>query len=240
MKLDLNCDLGEGEPLQRTRDLMQWISSANVACGGHAGDADSMRECVRLAQAFDVNLGAHPGPWSRADKGRGEFTITTIDLKSLLLEQVGALQRIAAEEVSEVHHIKLHGALYHAVEQRQELAEAYVEFVGDNWKSTRIIAFAAGRVARFARETGVPVWEEAFADRGYLKSGDLVPRHEVGAVLEDVELIANRVRRLGAGNEILSQCGAELKIQCDTVCVHSDSPNALEIVQRLSRQLQQG
>lgn len=223
--------------MQRTREFMKWITSANVACGGHAGDAGSMRECVRLAKEFNVNLGAHPGPWNRANMGRREFAVTTIDLKALLLEQVGALQRIADKEASAVHHIKLHGALYHAVEQSEELAESYVEFVRDNWKNTRIVAFAGGRVVQSAKERAIPVWEEAFADRGYQRSGGLVPRGETGAMLEDVDVIINRVRRLGSDQEISSHCGSAIGIRCDTVCVHSDSQNALEIVRGVSELL---
>jgi UPF0271 protein len=94
MKLDLNCDLGEGEALARTRSLMRWVTSANVACGGHAGNAESMRGCVTLAKELGVHLGAHPGSWSRADRGRGSVQITPEELELLLLHQVGALDRI--------------------------------------------------------------------------------------------------------------------------------------------------
>src|SRR2546426_12111900 len=109
MTLDLNCDLGEGEPGGRTRALMRWIDSANIACGGHAGDVASMRRCLRLAKAHHVNAGAHPGPWNRSDFGRGATALSPDELELLLLHQVGTLERLARTEGVSLHHIKLHG-----------------------------------------------------------------------------------------------------------------------------------
>ena len=129
MKLDLNSDLGEGEPIARTRALMRWITSANVACGGHAGDAKSMQRCVRLAKQCGVRLGAHPGPWSRGDFGRSAIQITPEEFELLLLQQVGALERVARANGARLHHIKLHGALYHASEAQTEIGECYVKSV---------------------------------------------------------------------------------------------------------------
>src|SRR5688500_18309234 len=117
MRFDLNCDLGEGEPRARTEALMRVITSANVACGGHAGDLASMERCVALAKKFKVRLGAHPGTADRAGFGRGELKITPAELELLLLQQVGTLERIARAHGVKLHHIKLHGALYHATER---------------------------------------------------------------------------------------------------------------------------
>src|SRR4030095_5379345 len=126
MNLDLNCDLGEGEPQTRTRALMRWITSANVACGGHAGDVRSMSVCVRLCKEFGVLLGAHPGAWSRTDFGRGTVQIEPVELELLLLHQISALERIATQHGVHLHHIKLHGALYHATENDVPLARRYI------------------------------------------------------------------------------------------------------------------
>ncbi len=235
MKIDLNCDLGEGEPLGHTRELMRWITSANVACGGHAGNAVSMRDCVRLTQEFDVNLGAHPGPWSRADKGRGAFTITQDSLVSLLVEPVAALQDIAVAEGAAIRHIKLHGALYHAVEQNDELADAYVKLVHRHWPDVHIIALSGGQVVGAANKNNVPVWREVFADRAYQNNGQLVPRNQPNAVLTDTGTIVDRIKAFTSNRHLRSLDGEVIDLACDTVCVHSDSPNAAELVRELAR-----
>ncbi|PYM12233.1 MAG: hypothetical protein DME18_11940, partial [Verrucomicrobia bacterium] len=165
MKLDLNCDLGEGEPLTRTRALMRWITSANLACGGHAGDLPTMEACVRLAKQHGVRLGAHPGPWSRGDFGRGHARPAPHEMELLLLHQVGALERVARRNGVPLHHIKLHGALYHASEEDDALAKRYVAAVKRFWPQAKIYARAEGRVVRVARRAGLVVWEEAVADR---------------------------------------------------------------------------
>ena len=235
MKLDLNCDLGEGEPLVRTRALMRWITSANIACGGHAGDAQSMRACVRLAKQLGVNVGAHPGPWSRADMGRSNVQITPAELDLLLLQQVSALESIARSEGVRLHHIKLHGALYHAVEADGSLARAYLRCVAQHWPKAKIFALAGGRVIREAKRLGVRCLAEGFADRAYQSTGQLVPRSEPGAVLQDLVQIVTRARDLRAGRGFSAAGGGRLPLRMETLCVHSDSPNALRMIRALAR-----
>lgn len=237
MKLDLNCDLGEGEPLARTRALLRWITSANVACGGHAGDTRTMRACVRLAKHFGVRLGAHPGPWSRADRGRGAVRITPDELELLLLQQVGALEKIAAAEGVRLHHIKLHGALYHATEAAQALAQRYVAAVACWWPRTIIYARAGGLVARLARRQGLPVWAEAFADRGYRDDATLMPRDQPGALLTTLPRVIERVTRLATAGEVVSVTGRVLALRARTVCVHSDTPGAVKLVRAVRKAL---
>ena len=183
MKLDLNCDLGEGEPLSRTRSLMRWVTSANVACGGHAGDLPTMEACVRFAKQHGVRLGAHPGLWNRNDFGRDRAPLTPDGFELLFLQQVGALERVAHANGVRIHHIKLHGALYHASEEDEALAPCYAAVVKRFWPRARIYARAGGHVASVARRAGLVVWEEAFADRGYRGDGTLVPRTEPNALL---------------------------------------------------------
>ncbi len=235
MKLDLNCDLGEGEPLARTRALMRWITSANIACGGHAGDARSMSACVRLAKQSGVNVGAHPGPWSRADLGRGSMHITPDELELLLLQQIGALERIARSEGVRLHHIKLHGALYHAAEQDVKLARRYAQTVARHWPQALIYGFTRGHVLPAAGSAGLRGMAEGFADRAYQPDGQLVPRSEPGAVLSDRAQIVARVRDLLAGHGFLAIDRHRLTLRIDTLCVHSDSPNALQLVRALAQ-----
>jgi 5-oxoprolinase (ATP-hydrolysing) subunit A len=227
MKLDLNCDLGEGEPLSQTRALMRWITSANVACGGHAGDVRSMQRCVQLARAGGVRLGAHPGVWSRGDFGRSAGTITSAELELLLVQQVGALQTIARIGGVRLHHIKLHGALYHACEGDPPLSRAYVKAVSQWWPQCLVYARAGGAVAGAARRAGVKVWEEVFADRAYQDNGMLVSRSDPRALLTGAGEVLQRFELLRDHGEVESVSGRRVPLAAQTLCMHSDSPGAL-------------
>ncbi len=240
MKLDLNCDLGEGEPLARTRALMGWITSANVACGGHAGDVRTMRICVRQAKQHGVWLGAHPGPWNKRDFGRGSLQLMPDDLELLLLQQVGALERIAREEGAPLHHIKLHGALYHASESDATLRRCYVDAVRRWWPRCIIYAKAGGAVVNLFRRSGLKVWEEAFADRAYRADGTLVPRGEPGAVFTDRDAVLRRVRLMRSRGEVVSESITLLRLRPQTLCLHADTPHAAELARIISRDLDKG
>ena len=237
MKLDLNCDLGEGEPLARTRALMRWITSANVACGGHAGDAASMAACVRLAKRHGVRLGAHPGPWDRNELGRGKIAITPDELEMLLLHQVSALEVVVRAYGLRLHHIKLHGALYHASETEAALARRYLATVARWWPRAKIFARAGGQVARLARRMGLAVWEEAFVDRAYRDDGSLVPRTEPAALLNGAHAVMQRVRMILDRGEILTVTGASIRLWPQTLCLHSDTPGAVALARRVARLL---
>ena len=231
VKLDLNCDLGEGEPLARTRALMNCVTSVNVACGGHAGDLTTMDACVRLARQRGVRLGAHPGPWSRDDFGRGPVRFAAEEFELLLLHQVGALERIARAGGIRLHHIKLHGALYHASEENEALARRYVAAVRRFWPRMKIYARAGGRVTRVARRAGLVLWQEAFADRGYRDDGTLVPRTEPNALLTKAGLVVERVRRLLDEGEVIAASGEHILLRPQTLCIHSDTPHSARLAQ---------
>jgi UPF0271 protein len=235
MKFDLNCDLGEGETLSRTRAIMRCITSANVACGGHAGNVETMLSCVRLAKQYRVRLGAHPGAWDREQFGRAAVETNPQDIELLLLHQVSALEKVARSVGLKLHHIKLHGALYHATESDERLARRYVAVVARWWPQTRIYAAAGGLVARLSRRAHVRVWEEVFADRAYHEDGSLFPRDQPGAVLVDVRKIIERVQELLNFGEITSVSGKKLKFSPQTLCLHSDTPAADEIAKALRR-----
>ncbi len=237
VKLDLNCDLGEGEPLSRTRALMRWITSANVACGGHAGDRRSMEACARLASSNGVRLGAHPGPWNRGDFGRGTARLAPDEFELLLLHQVGALEQIARANGLRLHHIKLHGALYHASEERAVLATRYAAAVKRFWPRAKIFARASGLVARVARGAGLTVWEEAFADRGYRDDGTLVPRDESNAVVTQTRIVIARVCGLLAKGGLTSESGKRIAIRPQTLCIHSDTPRATDLARAVANVL---
>ncbi len=231
MNLDLNCDLGEGEPPARTEALMRVITSANLACGGHAGDIASMERCVALAKKYKVRLGAHPGAADRAGFGRGELRITAAGLELLLLQQVGALARIAHRHGVKLHHIKLHGALYHATERDERLTNAYVKIVRRWWPNALVYAFAGGTVAKSAKKM---VWGEAFLDRNYLDNGTLVPRSESNALLKNVREVRERAEQL-ARRVVVGVGGKTIRVNARTICVHGDTPRAVEFAKVVRR-----
>ena len=144
MKLDLNCDLGEGEPIARTRALMRCITSANIACGGHAGDLVSVKACIRLARKFCVNIGAHPGPPGQGSFGRGPLEVSGDELELWLLQQVSVVERLAGAAGTRLHHIKLHGALYHASESSEALARRYLTGARRWWPRAILFVRAGG------------------------------------------------------------------------------------------------
>jgi 5-oxoprolinase (ATP-hydrolysing) subunit A len=230
--MDINSDLGEGEPLTRTRALMRRITSANIACGGHAGDVSSMKACLRLCRQFGVHPGAHPGFADRANFGRRPHPLTPARLRALLGPQIAALAELADAPLS---HVKLHGALYHVVEQDAALALAFVRFLAESWPGLRIIALAEGRVVRAARRHGVPAWGEIFAERGYQDDGRLVPRGRPGALVEDLRIVRARARHFARTGEILTVSGASRPVEAATICVHSDSPGSVRIAGVLAR-----
>lgn len=227
MRLDLNCDLGEGEPPARTRALMRWITSANIACGGHAGTVRSMDACLRWAKTAGVRAGAHPG--MAGGFGRDERPIDAAGLELLLLHQVGALSRMAADQGVRLHHIKLHGALYHQVDRDPDLARVYLDVVRRWFPGLRVYARAGGGVVRQAQRARVRVWDEAFADRGYRDTGELVPRGEPGAMLEGLGPVRERLAGLRDGQGVRSNRGAWVPLTVRTVCVHSDTPDSVSL-----------
>ena len=221
---DLNSDLGEGESPARTRALMRVVTSVNVACGGHAGTAESMDRCVRWSAEFSVRLGAHPG--LPGAFGRGAARISPAEFETLLIHQVSALMVIAKSRKRRVEHVKLHGALYHATEQDPTLTAAYVGGVGRWLPGLRILALAGGRVAAAARASGLSVWEEAFADRGYREDGTLVPRGLPGAIITETSIIRRRIRDVACGKGIETETGRRWPLHPQTWCIHADSPAA--------------
>lgn len=233
-QVGLNSDLGEGEPVATTRALMRWITAANIACGGHAGTGTTMLACVRAATRAGVQIGAHPGSWSRADKGRRAIGITPDELTLLLLHQVSALTTIVAREGARLNHIKLHGALYHAVEADPDLTRAYLRCVAQHWPGVAVYALAGGQVVRDASRFGVPCSAEAFADRAYRRDGTLVPRSRSGSVIDDLPAIEMRVRDVLAGRGITTTDGQRIAMRIDTLCVHSDTPHAVLIAKRVA------
>ena len=204
---------------------MRLVTSANVACGGHAGDVRSMEACVAMARTFKAKLGAHPGFCDPKNFGRKALPIDGDELELLLIQQVGALEKIASMHRVPLHHIKLHGGLYHAVEKDPSLARRYLATVRRYWPGVKVYALANGTVQRVGRGGSVYVWGEAFADRAYAANGTLVPRGRPGAVLASAEAVVKQVEAM------IGRAGV------DTICIHGDSDHAVEFAKAIHQKL---
>jgi len=229
--IDLNADLGEtvdGVPTADDEAMFAVISSANVACGGHAGDASSMREAVALAERFGVAVGAHPSYPDRANFGRIAVAMDPADLGSVVAEQLAALVAAGAE----LRYVKPHGALYHAVIGDRGQADAVARAIAD--RSALLgrplpVLGLPGEIAEAAASVGLPFVHEAFLDRGYLPDGSLVPRTQPGALLEDPDLVAARAVRLAREGVVEAVDGSVVRADAASLCVHGDSPAAVEM-----------
>jgi len=216
---------------------MRWVTSINVACGGHAGSAQSMRACLQWAQRRNILAGAHPGYPDRLHFGRKPMTLSPDNLELLLLHQIGALQKIASSLGVRLHHVKLHGALYHAAEEDKAVGHACVRAMSRWWPRLIIYARAGGRLAGWAREKSLRVWEEAFIDRSYNDDGTLVPRGRQGAVLVAPRDVESRVRDLTETGMVRTVTGRALPLRARTMCLHADHPHALRTARIAARML---
>lgn len=222
--IDLNCDLGEGAAHDAA--LMPLVTSANVCCGLHAGSSELMAATVQLAMQHGVAVGAHPGHADRDHFGRRELAITPSECAEVIDSQIAA---VAAAAGAALHHVKLHGGLYHQVGREASLAEAVATMLADRWPQLVIYAQAGSQFASIARGRGLPVAEEAFLDRRYLADGGLAPRSAAGATIDDPAEAAAQAVRLAAEGVVRTIDGGELRVAADTLCIHGDGPQAIEI-----------
>jgi UPF0271 protein len=231
-RIDLNCDLGEGAAAEA--ELMPLVTSANIACGGHAGDAASMRVSVALALRHNVAIGAHPSFPDREHFGRRERSTTAGEVFALVRTQARALEKITHAQHARLRHVKAHGALYNQSARDPVLAAALLDAVAE----LGLILFApAGSVLLImARERTIPVASEVFADRTYQANGSLTPRTRSGAVITQVEAAVAQAVRLIQERRVRSLEGVELKLSAETMCVHGDGPDALILLRALRRE----
>ena len=234
-EIDLNCDVGEG--VGNEQELFPHISSCNIAGGGHAGNRESMKEIVTLAGKAGVRAGAHPSYPDRENFGRKHMQLTARELEESLLEQLQLLDEVAAAAGVPLHHIKAHGALYNDLAENPALAREYLRILTP-YRESRVLFVPAGSdLMRRASSLGYRVWGEAFADRAYNADGSLVARSEPGAVLTEAPRVFRQVRDLVLRGRATTPEGREIKLSPDTICIHGDTPGALEILMYLSLEL---
>ena len=227
----INCDLGEG--VGNDEALMPFISACSIACGGHAGDENTMRKTVQLAMKHGVNIGAHPSFPDKENFGRKPMNISHEDLKLSINTQIDSLLHICNEMKTSLHHIKAHGALYNLASKDQKIAQCMLDACR-NFTSIPFFAPYGSLFARLAREQGHLVIYEAFADRAYNDDLSLVDRSHDLACLTESAAVKSQVHHIARHQEVKTITGGYTKLLADTYCVHGDNPNAMEIVKSLT------
>jgi UPF0271 protein len=226
MRVDLTCDVGEGAGNEA--ELFAIVTSANIACGVHAGDERTMRLAVALAHSRGVAIGAHPGLADREGLGRREERVTIGELFEQTAAQIAALQRIAREQSAAVSHVKPHGALYTLAARDEGIGTTVVRAVLSTG-CPALFALAGSQLVSIARKAGLVVVEEAFADRGYRIDGSLVPRGSPGSLLTDAAESARRALAIVRDGLVPAEGGGTVRLRPGAVCVHGDTPHAVEI-----------
>ncbi len=243
MKIDLNSDLGESFgpwKMGHDEELLAVVTSANIACGFHAGDPLHMRETVRTCRENGVGIGAHPGFADLMGFGRREISgIPAEELKAVIIYQIGALRALAEAESSSVRHVKMHGALANMASRSQSLADTVIGAVREFDKSLIIVAMASTCLERAAKAAGAAYVAEIFADRAYNDDGTLVSRREPNALIRDPRTCADNILRAVETGSLISRSGAKVPVNAGTVCVHGDKPEAVRIASEVRNRLDQ-
>jgi UPF0271 protein len=240
MRIDLNCDMGESfGPWRMGADdrVMPHITSANIACGAHAGDPTVMRQTVRLAKASGVAVGAHPGFADLQGFGRREMQVDPAEVEDSLVAQIGALTAIAKAEGAAVQHVKAHGALYNMAARDARLAAAIARAVRACDPALIMFGLPGSPLLEAGRAEGLRVAAEGFADRSYEPDGSLTPRSRGGAVIHDVEAVVSRAVRMARDGVVLTPDGRAIALAVQTICVHGDTPGAADLVARIAAAL---
>ena len=229
-RIDLNCDLGEGAG--HDAELMPLVTSANIACGAHAGDEATMRATIALAQQHGVAIGAHPGFADRENFGRREMALTPMALRELVATQIAGLARFAP-----LRHVKPHGALYNLAARDAAVAKVIAESVRAVDASLTLFGLAGSELLRAGRAAGLRVAEVVFADRTYRRDGSLTPRTQPDALITDEAMAVAQVLRMSREGVVRATNGTDVAIKADTVCVHGDGPQAVAFARRLNEEL---
>jgi UPF0271 protein len=231
MRIDLNADLGESYGpwvMGQDADMLRLVTSANVACGGHAGDPDVMFETLREAADHGVSVGAHPGFADREGFGRRVIPMSTDAITRMVAAQIGSLMGVAALAGAEVGYVKPHGALSNLSCDEPEVAAAVVRSVKAMEADLGVLAISGTALEAAARDAGLDVYSEVFADRAYREDGRLVPRSEAGAVIHDAREATSRLVEFLKTGKMPVKDGGEVALEVHSICVHGDNPSAVE------------
>ena len=241
MIMDINCDMGEIPRLLKDNvysDLMDHVTSINLACGGHAGDLSMMRELVRIAKMKNVRIGAHPSYPDRENFGRLVLEMDSEELLRSICDQVRSLISVAEEESVSISHIKPHGALYDQAAKDTHLARVIGSAVVRVEPDLDIICLSGSSMVRILEDMGLKVVQEAFADRTYERDGGLRDRGSDRALITDPQKAADQARSIIEDKKVITLDGSEISVQAQTLCIHSDTPNAIAIAKEVRLVLQ--
>jgi UPF0271 protein len=234
MYIDINCDLGERAGTVNDEALMPYITSANIACGLHAGDPLTIEQTIRAAVRNGVSIGAHPGYPDREGFGRRHMKLTDDELRALILYQAGAVKGIAEAAGAKMRHVKPHGAMYNAAATDFEMSLVIAQAVKDLDSSLVLMGLSGSEMIRAARQVGLPCASEVFADRAYNDDGTLASRDVPGALLHDSDMMIRRVIKMIKEKVVETISGKIIPVEADTVCIHGDNETAPEFVKMLA------
>ncbi|MDF2680396.1 MAG: LamB/YcsF family protein [Brevibacillus sp.] len=234
--VDINCDMGESYgayKLGNDSEILDYISSANIACGFHAGDPATMRKTVRMAMEKGVALGAHPGLPDLVGFGRRNMDVSPQEAYDMVVYQIGALQAFVQAEGGTMQHVKPHGALYNMAATRAPLAEAVAEAIYKVNPSLVLFGLAGSELTRAGEKIGLRTAHEVFADRTYQEDGTLTPRSQPDAMITEQTDSLRQVVRMVMEGSVLSRQGVDVSIRADTICIHGDGAHALEFARSI-------
>lgn len=241
MRIDLNSDMGESFGVYNLGcdvDAMPFVTSANIACGFHASDPMNMVKAVKLAKKHNVAVGAHPSFPDLVGFGRRVMAASVEEIKADIMYQIGALWAICQAEDVKMQHVKTHGALYNVAEKDVAVATAIAETIKAVDPDLYMVCLGNSQMVVAAQKTGVRYVEEAFADRAYTDQGTLVPRKQAGSVIHDVGAVADRVLSMVKNGTVESINGTTIPITAQTICVHGDTPGAVEMIKTIRAKLE--
>lgn len=239
--VDLNCDMGESFGVYKLGyddDVIQMISSVNVACGFHAGDPNVMDHTVAMAKKHGVGIGVHPGFPDLRGFGRRNIDISREDLMNDIIYQIGALEAFCEKHGTKLQHIKPHGSMNNMTDHNEEMAEHIVDAVLAVKPDLPLFVKTNSPLQKVAEKKGLPFVREIFADRAYHNDLSLVSRKEEGAVISDLDEAADRVVKMVTEKKVTTITGDEIDIEGETICVHGDTPTALKMIERIRDKLQ--
>lgn len=237
--MDLNCDLGESYGAFRMgndEEIIPLVDSVNIACGFHSGDPIIMNQTVQLAKQYNVKIGAHPGFPDLHGFGRRNIDMSPEEIYTMVLYQLGALHAFTTANDTNIHHVKPHGALYNMAAVDTKIAVAIAQAITDFDPSLILFGLANSALVDAGESIGLTVWKEAFADRTYQNDGTLTPRSEKGAVLHTENDVLEQVQLL-LTQKAKTVSGSVIALEADTICVHGDNVNAIELVKKIRQAL---
>jgi UPF0271 protein len=243
IRIDMNSDVGESFGVYKLgldEEVIPHITSANIACGFHAGDPGVMRKTVMLAKQFGVEVGAHPGFPDLMGFGRRNVDATLEEIQDYVVYQTGALQAFALSHGLKLQHVKAHGSLYNMAVANPKIWDAMAEAVAKVDREIILVILASSKrdsLLEIGKRHGLHIAFEAFPDRAYTREGSLVSRREKGAVIHDHEVVAKRALKMAMEGRVVTIDGSEIELKADTLCVHGDNPAAVQMVKKIREDL---